>query len=463
LAASENGEREGITFYRDINSEIALASTLKDKMVETESPENQSPQAGHSPIRWWICSLLVVVTALNYFDRQALPVAVVALQKDVPISDQAYGRIQFLFLFAYGLMYMGGGRIIDRLGTRWGYALMVFWWSLASALQGAVTTVLGLGIFRFALGLGEGGGFPGSSRAISEWFPVKERASAFGLVNTGSSIGAVLAPPAIAGIILFLGWRWVFFLTGLFGFIWALVWLKFYRQPVCNSLRSVGTLRLCGGSTEPLPIKAVPWSVLLGFRQVQGFMLARFLCDSAWFFYIFWLPKYLGDVRHLNIKQIGLFAWIPYAFAGAGSLFGGWLSSCLLRRGLSIDMSRKIPLAVGATVMPCSLFIAASPLGWVLIFFSIAFFGHQLFSTVAQTAVVDLFPSVAVATATGLIGGTGAFGAMIFSLVAGGVVTHYHSFGPLFVLAAVLHPLALLAVVFVVGAIAPIRLNGATS
>jgi ACS family hexuronate transporter-like MFS transporter len=217
---------------------------------------------------------------------------------------------------------------------------------------------------------------------------------------------------------------------------------------------------MCGGSTEPLPIKVVPWSVLLRFRQVQGFMLARFLCDSAWFFYIFWLPKYLGDVRHLNIKQIGLFAWIPYAFAGAGSLFGGWLSSCLLRRGLSIDMARKIPLAVGAAVMPCSLFIAASPLSWVLVFFSIAFFGHQLFSTVAQTAVVDLFPSVAVATATGLIGGTGAFGAMIFSLVAGGVVTHYHSFGPLFVLAAVLHPLALLAVVFVVGAIAPIRLNG---
>jgi len=188
-------------------------------------------------------------------------------------------------------------------------------------------------------------------------------------------------------------------------------------------------------------------------------MLARVLCDSAWYFYIFWLPKYLGDVRHLNIKQIGLFAWIPYAFAGAGSLFGGWLSSLLLRRGLSMDMSRKIPLAVGAALMPCSLFIAAAPLGLVLIFFSIAFFGHQLFSTVAQTAVVDLFPRVSVATTTGLAGGAGAFGAMIFSLIAGEVVTSYHSFGPLFALVAVLHPLAFLAVVLVVGSIAPIQLS----
>jgi len=162
-------------------------------------PQNVREQAGSSHIRWWICSLLVVVTALNYFDRQALPVALIALQKDVPISDQAYGRIQFLFLFAYGLMYIGGGRIIDHLGTRWGYALMVLWWSLASTLQGSAASVLGLGIFRFALGLGEGGGFPGSSRAISEWFPARERASAFGLVNTGSSIGAVLAPPIVAG------------------------------------------------------------------------------------------------------------------------------------------------------------------------------------------------------------------------------------------------------------------------
>jgi ACS family hexuronate transporter-like MFS transporter len=178
--------------------------------------------------RWWIAGLLAAATALNYLDRQSLPVVVTEVQKSIPITDQQYANLQMLFLFAYGVMYAGGGKIMDWLGTRLGYAVMIVWWSAAAFLHGLVSSVLGLGAARFLLGLGEGGGFPGSAKAVSEWFPPKERSLAFGIFNTGSSVGAVVAPPLIAGIVLSLGWRWVFFFTGAAGFAWAVIWLFSY-------------------------------------------------------------------------------------------------------------------------------------------------------------------------------------------------------------------------------------------
>ena len=191
--------------------------------------------------RWWIAILLATATAINYLDRQNLPVAISEIQKSIPISDEQYAHLQFLFLLAYGLMYVVGGRILDWLGARWGYALMIVWWSAANALHGLAGTVTQLGIVRFALGLGEGGGFPGSAKAVAEWFPVEERSFAFGLFNTGSSLGAVIAPPLIAAIATALGWRWVFLLTGALGFSWTVVWVMVYRTPV----RSFAAARNC--------------------------------------------------------------------------------------------------------------------------------------------------------------------------------------------------------------------------
>src|SRR6266849_2339086 len=260
-------------------------------------------------LRWWICGLLVLATALNYFDRLGLPVAITELQKDIPISDQIYGRLQFLFLLAYGLMYIGGGRIIDRLGTRSGYALLVLWWSVASALQGTARTVFRLGAYRLALGLGEGGGFPGSAKAVAEWFPAKERSIAFGLFNAGASVGAVLAPPAIALVILVSGWRSAFFLTGALGLLWSVTWLRYYRVPARHPAVTNAEIQFITGDAPPVEINSIPSKAVLKHRQLWGLMLARFLCDAAWYFFIFWLPKYLGDVRHLDIKQIGQFAW----------------------------------------------------------------------------------------------------------------------------------------------------------
>jgi ACS family hexuronate transporter-like MFS transporter len=414
-------------------------------------------------LRWWIAGLLALATALNYLDRQSFPVVAGEVRKEIPINNDQYGQLMSLFLLAYAIMCAGGGRIIDWLGTRAGYALMIVWWSVANFLVGTVSSILGLGVFRFLLGVGEGGGFPGSAKAVAEWFPQKERALAFGLFNTGSSAGAVIAPPLIALIVATLGWRWVFYLTGGAGILWACVWLNFYRPPASNRLispeeRSLIETKLADEHLAAGPTPALRWIDFFAYRQVWGLMIAKFLSDAAWFFFIFWLPKYLGDVRGLDISQIGYFAWIPYAFAGVGSLMGGWLSSHLLKRELSLNFSRKFALGFSAALLPASLFIVASPLSLAIVFFSTAMFAHQFWSANVQTLPADLFPAGVVGSVGGLLGSAGSFGAMLFNLAVGKLVDH-HGYGPAFFIAGVLHPLAFLIILATVRRIGPLQSN----
>jgi ACS family hexuronate transporter-like MFS transporter len=408
-------------------------------------------------LRWWIAGLLAIATALNYLDRQSLPVVVGEVQKSIPLTDTQYAQLQMLFLLAYAIMYAGGGRIIDWLGTRAGYAVMIVWWSAAALLHGLVGSVLGLGVARFLLGLGEGGGFPGSAKAVSEWFTAKERSFAFGIFNTGSSVGAVAAPPLIAAIVLGLGWRWVFYITGLLGFAWAAAWVWMYQVPAKHRLITPTEKEyLCSAmarSGSPASVDPAPdlrWSGLFRYRQLWGLLGAKFLSDSAWYFFILWLPKYLGDVRHLNIREIGYYAWIPYAFAGAGSFIGGWLSSYLIARNYTVDRSRKIGLGVSAALMPASLLITASPLALAIAFFSMALFGHQFWSTIMQTLAADVFPSKLVGSVAGLMGAMGSFGAMLFNGLAGALITYQHSYSSVFLIAGVLHPVSFLIVLWLV-------------
>jgi MFS transporter, ACS family, hexuronate transporter len=388
-------------------------------------------EASAPPLRWAIAALLAAATALSYLDRQSLPVLIGELSKTIPVSDAQYARLQFLFLLTYGLMYAGGGRLIDWLGTRRGYALCMLWWSAATLLHGMVTSVTGLGVARILLGLGEGGGFPGAAKAVSEWFPTKERSLAFGIFNTGSSLGAVAAPPLIAAIVLAANWRWVFAMAGLAGFVWVLFWWKMPSAPP-----QIGRQELAG-ATVSLPglLRRVDTRALLG---------AKFLSDSAWYFFLFWLPKYLGDVRHLDIKAIGYFAWIPYAFAGAGSLVGGWFSSFLIGRGLSLDASRRISLGIAAAMLPASLFIVKAPFSLAIVFFSMAMCGHQFFSTIMQTLTADMYQPAEVGSIAGLIGAAGSFGGMLFNLLVGAILTATHSYGMVFLLAGLMHPAAFL-------------------
>ncbi len=271
-----------------------------------------------------------------------------------------------------------------------------------------------------------------------------------------------MAPPLIALIVSLLGWRWVFFITGSIGFVWAWIWLKLYQPPGRNRFISAAereyiTTALASGPPSGASDSAsgIRWLNLLGYRQVWGLMAAKFLTDSAWYFFIFWLPKYLGDVRHLDIKAIGYFAWIPFAFAGAGSLAGGWSSSFLIRRNFSLNMSRKIALGVSAALLPVSLFIVASPLSFAIVFFSIAMFAHQFWSSNIQTLPADIFPASVVGSVEGLLGSAGSFGGMLFGLLVSRLVEH-HGYGPAFIMAGVLHPLAFILILAAIKRIEPV-------
>jgi ACS family hexuronate transporter-like MFS transporter len=413
--------------------------------------------------RWWIAGLLALATALNYLDRQSFPVVVGEIRTEIPLSNEQFGHLTSLFLLAYAIMYAGGGRLVDWLGTRAGYVVMIVWWSAANALLGTVSTVFGLGTCRFLLGMGEGGGFPGSAKAVAEWFPARERALAFGIFNTGSAVGAVIAPPLIALIVANLGWRWVFYITGSFGFLWAWIWLMVYYPPATSRFVGAEERHLIESAhaaerahqTDATP---PPWTSFFRIGAVRGLMVAKFLTDAAWFFFSFWLPKYLGDVRGLDIKQIGYYAWIPYAFAGAGSMTAGLLSGYLLRRQCTVNQARKIVLGLSTALLPASLLIPAAPLDFAIVFFSAVMFGHQCFSAIMQTLPADLFPSKVVGSVGGLLGSAGAFGGMLFAYFVGWLIEH-HGFVPAFLIAGLLHPLAFAIILSSVRRIEPMALN----
>lgn len=414
-------------------------------------------------LRWWIAILLGSLIALNYVDRQSFPVAVLEITKHIPISNAEYGRLQAIFLITYALMYAGGGKLLDVLGTKLGYALMILWWSAATVGQGLVQGLGGMAVARAMLGIGEGGGFPGAAKAVAEWFPPKERSLAFGIFTAGSSLGPTLAVPLVGGIILLLNWRWVFFLTGGAGFIWLVAWWLLYDRPERHRritprerdyiLAATGR---AGGGARAAAGKSEAWITLFRHRQLWGVLLPKFLTDAGWFFLIFWLPKYLSNVRHLSLAQIAELAWIPFAISGLGCLAGGGLSTALIGRGLTLDHSRKITLALGAAVVPCSLLITRAPVGMVIVLFSLALFGHQFWSTVLQTLAADIFPASEVGSVAGLMGATGSAGAAGFNLAAGIMLAHYAAYGTLFAIVAVLYPASWIIIWLLVRRIEPL-------
>jgi ACS family hexuronate transporter-like MFS transporter len=326
---------------------------------------------------------------------------------------------------------------------------MMTWWSLSCAAQGLMNGFRGLAIFRFSLGLGEGGSFPTSAKTVSEWFPAKERSTAFGMFNTGSAIGSVLAPPLLALIVVLLSWRWVFIISGAFGILWAIAWLLFYhvptKHPRISKQESDYILKSLEEEKEQAvekQTKKVDWLKLFTFKEVRCLILIKFLTDPVWFFYIFWLPKYLMDTRGFDIKQIGYYAWIPYAAAGLGSMFGGWFSSYLIKRGWTINSSRKVALGMSAALMPAAAFVVPAPTATAILFISLAFLGHQFWSVIIQTLPADLYPQGTVGSVAGLMGASGSFSSMLFALIVGYILGTYASYVPVFITVSMLHPIS---------------------
>jgi ACS family hexuronate transporter-like MFS transporter len=320
--------------------------------------------------------------------------------------------------------------------------IMIFW-SLACASHGLAGGVLALAASRLLLGASEGGGFPAATRAVAEWFPVHQRSLAMGMINAGTAVGAVAAPPVIAVILTqadwagLSSWRWMFFLTGAVGLAWAAWWWFSYRTPdATETAHASGAVMVDDGPAPTLPM-------LLRRPEVLGVAGAKFLSDAAWYFYIFWLPKYLFDAWNLDLKQAASIGWIPYAAAGVGCLVGGYFSGWLLKRGKSVNFSRKAALGLSAAMMPWVMLVAAAPnVGIVMFLFSLAFFGQQSWSTLVMTLPTDMVPKGALGKLAGLVGMGGAFGGVVMGTVAGWLLDHGFSYTPVLTIAASLHVLA---------------------
>ncbi|PYQ10312.1 MAG: MFS transporter [Acidobacteria bacterium] len=397
--------------------------------------------------------------AISYLDRQTLPVAIKAIERDIPVSNQQFSLLQTAFLITYAFMYAAGGRLLDVLGTRRGFTIIMVFWSLACMSHGLATSFVLLAACRLLLGAGEGGGFPAATRAVAEWFPTKERSTAMGIMNAGTAVGMVVAPPLIALLLSFTSWRSIFVVTGALGLAWTVWWRRDYFPPQEHAklgdeeraqLRSVLQARPAGQ-------KELGWLPLLRFRETWGLVTAKFLSDAAWYFYLFWLPKYLYDARGFDIKTVGTFAWIPPAAAGVGCLVGGWFSSHLLQRQLSLDRARKLALGASAFVMPLILFVPSAPVAWAIALFSLAYFGQQSWSTLVMILPADIFPKSAVGAVAGLVGFGGAMGGVVFGQAVGYLLDHGFGYGIVFALAGSLHVVAFATICLAIPHIQPLE------
>jgi len=402
--------------------------------------------------RWRVALLVCVAIAISYLDRQSLPVAVAAIQRDIPLTNTQFGLLNSTFLLAYALAYAGGGVLVDRLGTRRGFLVIMVFWSLACATHGLATSVWMLAGSRFLLGAGEGGGFPAATKVIAEWFPVHERSTAMGIVNAGTAVGAVVAPPAIAAILIYGNWRWIFVACGAVGLVWAGCWLAF---ATASASAEAATDTPAGKATEGRTGQQ-PWTNLLTLRPVWGLVSAKFLTDAAWFFYIAWLPKYLYDARGFDVKQVGYYAWVPYFASGIGSLSGGWFSSWLIGRGRSVNVARKLALGLSAAMMPVIIFVTHVPVEWAIVLFSIAFFGQQSWSTLVMIVPTDLFDRRVVASVAGLVGFGGAMGGLVMNLVAGRLLDLGFGYQSVFSVVGTLHVIAFCVILLTIRRIRPL-------
>jgi MFS transporter, ACS family, hexuronate transporter len=396
--------------------------------------------------RWRICALLFAATTINYIDRQVLGVLAPDLGRLIGWSEIEYGYIVTAFQAAYALGLVCAGAVIDRLGTRIGYALAICIWSAAAMSHALVRTAFGFGVARFLLGLGEAGNFPAAIKTVAEWFPRRERALATGFFNAGSNIGAIIAAlivPIVAGR---WGWQYAFLCTGALSAIWLAVWLTVYRSPRQQPALSSAELDYIQSDPPESSIK-IPWVRLLGFRQTWAFVIAKFMTDPIWWFFVFWLPKYLNSRFELTLSALGPPLIAIYCMADAGSIAGGWLAAAFIRRGWSINRARKTAMLVCALAVVPVVFVSMAHNLWIAVaLIGLATAGHQGWSANLFTLPSDMFPQRAVASVVGLGGFAGAVGGMAIATFTGFLLQATGSYVAVFMMAPSAYLLALAAV-----------------
>lgn len=402
------------------------------------------------PLRWWLVATVFLASVLNYLDRQTLSILAPTIQKDLQISDSAYAGVVNLFLIAYTVAYLFSGRLTDRLGTRRSMALFVGWWSIANMLTGLARSVTSLGAFRFLLGLGEAGNYTVGPKVVSEWFPARERGVAIGLYTLGATIGATIAPVIVVHLAALHSWQGAFVITGALGLLWMVPWLLLYHPPETHPRLSAEERTALLREKEEKKAENAPavpegalWRAVLSRRDVWALMLARMLTDPVWYFYQFWLAKYLHADRGLEQNQLGI-TWVVFLAADIGTLAGGFVSGRLIKRGQSPMAARMTIMGLCACFLPLSPLVAYAPS--VPISLGIAMLmvlGHMTWLINLSALVVDRIPRPIVATAFGVIAAGSTLGGIGMNAVVGWLVTN-HSYTTWFVLAAFLHPVAYL-------------------
>jgi ACS family hexuronate transporter-like MFS transporter len=395
-----------------------------------------SPSPRRIGYRWTVCALLFVVTTINYVDRQVLGILAPTLQRELGWSEAAYGDVVSWFSLPYAFGFLAAGRLFDRIGVRRGFAAAVVAWSLAAIAHAFARTTALFSAARALLGVAESANFPGAIKAVAEWFPKKERALATGIFNAGTNTGAIITPLLVPWIALTWGWRWAFIVTGSLGFFWLLLWLAVYRSPDANPRVSSDELAHIR-SDPPDPEHARgPWIRLLGFRQTWAVAAGKLLADPIWWFYLYWLPKFLDARYGIKLAQVALPLIVVYVVADVGSIGGGWLSSSLIKRGWTVNRARKTTmLAMALLIVPTALAPLAGSMWAAVAIVSVAAAAHQAWSANVYTLASDMFPRAAVGSVVGIGAFAGGIGGWAFQRVTGRILeANGHDYTPIFII-----------------------------
>jgi MFS transporter, ACS family, aldohexuronate transporter len=421
------------------------------------APAHALPAVGHW--RWIICGLLFFATTFNYVDRQVIGLLKPTLQHELHWTEIDYGHIILFFQFAYALGYLVMGPLIDRLGTRKGYTIAALIWSVAAMAHAAARSVFQFIEARFALGLGEGGSFPASIKTVAEWFPRKERALATAVFNSGTNLGPIVVPLVIPWVTITYGWRFTFIITGVLNLLWIVPWLLIYRPPEEHKRISSAEFAYIRSDPSEPPVK-IPWARLLPHRQLWAIAIAKFLTDPVWWLFLFWVPDFLNRTHGLNLLALQIPLAVIYIGATVGSLGGGWLSGSLIKRGWTVNASRKTAMFVCACGAVPIIFASRTSSLWAVVgILALSTASHQGWSANLFTLSSDMFPRRAVGSITGVIGTAGALGGMLISEVVGKLLEKTGSYSLIFGIAACAYLTALLIIHLIVPRLEPAKID----
>jgi ACS family hexuronate transporter-like MFS transporter len=433
-------------------------------MATTTAPTDSGPGLGAriGKFRWVICGLLFFATTINYIDRQVLGILAPDLQKEIGWSELDYGRIVIAFQASYAVMMLVWGKILDRIGTKLGLGIAVAWWSLAAMATALAHSAATFGFARFLLGVGEAANFPASIKTVAEWFPKSERAFATGIFNSGTNIGAVVAPVCVPLIAAVWGWRMAFILTGALGFLWLVAWWALYQTAAVHPRLHPAERKFILDELEEPIVSKTSIKEVLGYRQLWAFAMGKLLTDPVWWFYLFWLPKFLASEH--GIRGVALIPYLTtvYLIADAGSIFGGYLSSTLIKRGYTVNRARKTAMGIFAAIIPTVIIASQTRSAWTaVLLIGLATACHQGWSANMFTLASDMFPRRAVGTVVGLGGFMGGVGGILIAEFAGRILNRDPSYYlPIFVVAGTLYLVALVVIHLLAPRLEPVRLEG---